>query len=98
MRKYVWLFCLFLAIPAEAQMASLNKAKYVTVLKVVATHELKNKDLAPDVAKLREHEKFKQELSKMVGKLDNSRPNDAINRRIVRILEQAGKEIYNELK
>ena len=98
MWKYVSLFCFLFALPVQAQMTSLNKAKYVTVLKVVATHKLKDKDLEPDVAKLREHEKFKQELSKMIGKLDNSRPNDAINRRIMRILEQAGKDIYNELK
>ena len=98
MWKYVSLFCFLFALPAQAQMASLNKAKYVTVLKVVATHKMKDKELEPDIAKLREHAKFKQELSKMLDKLDNSRPNEATNRKIVRILEQAGKEIYNELK
>ena len=34
----------------------------------------------------------------MVGKLDNSKPNEAKNQRIMRILERAGREIYNELK
>lgn len=98
MLKYVCLFCFLFSLPAQAQMASLNKAKYVTVLKVVASHKMNDKDLAPDIEKLREHAKFKQDLKKMIGKLDNSRPNDATNRKIMRILEQAGKDIYNELK
>jgi hypothetical protein len=98
MLKYLFLFCFLLAMPAEAQMATLNKAKYVTVLKVVANHKMKDKDLASDIDKLRENSKFKQELGKMLEKLDNSRPNDAKNRKIIRILEQAGKDIYNELK
>lgn len=98
MWKYLFLSCFILAVPAEAQMSSLNKAKYVTVLKVVADHKMKDKDLTSDIDKLRENSKFRQELSKMLEKLDNSRPNDAKNRKVIRILEQAGKEIYNELK
>jgi len=88
----------FSAFSAQAQMASLNKAKYMAVLKVVTNHKMNDKDIVKDLDKLRESERFKKELEKIVGKLDNSRPNEATNRKIMRILEQAGKDIYNELK
>lgn len=98
MWKYVVLFCFMAAIPAQAQMASLNKAKYVTVIRVVSEHQLDNKDIASDVDKLRDSAKFKQDLKKMLEKLDNEHPNTAKNHRVMRILEQAGRDIYNELK
>ncbi len=88
------LFCLLYASVAQAQSAALNKAKYVTVLKVILDHKMNDAELEPDVAKLRESERFKKELVKMIGKLDNSRPSEAKNRRIMRILERTGKEIY----
>lgn len=94
---FVLLFVLF-ACSAYAQSAALNKAKYVTVLKVIIDHKMQDEELEPDVAKLRESERFKKELVKMLGKLDNSRPSEAKNRRIMRILERTGKEIYDELK
>lgn len=93
----VFLFCLF-AGQAYAQAATLNKAKYVTVLKVIADHKMDDAELRPDVDKLREHERFNQELHKMIAKLDNSKPNEAKNRRVMRILEKSGKEIYDILK
>ena len=82
---------------AMAQSATLNKAKYVATLKVVAEHKLNDDDLTKDLAKLRQSKKFKQDLNKMVEKLDNSRPSEAKNRKVMQILERAGREIYNEL-
>lgn len=93
----VLLFLLY-AIGAFAQSATLNKAKYITVLKVVVDHKMQDAELEPDVEKLRESERFKKELVKIIGKLDNSRPSEAKNRRVMRILERTGKELYNELK
>jgi len=89
---------LTLSCSANAQMASLNKAKYLATLKVVSAHKMGDKDMLSDFDKLRESERFKKDLEKMVNKLDNSKPNEATNRKIMRILEQAGKEIYNELR
>ncbi len=79
-------------------MAALNKAKYIATLKVVVNHKMNDADIVDDMEKLRQSAKFKKDLEKIVSKLDNSRPSEAKNRRIMRILEQAGKEIYNELK
>ena len=86
------------SVSAKAQIAALDEAKYVTTLKVVVDHKMKDVDLEPDVDKLRSSERFKKELVEMLGKLDNSRPNSAKNQKVMRILERAGKEIYNELK
>ncbi len=100
MRKILFLSCLFLGMQvadAMAQSATLNKAKYVATLKVVAEHKLNDDDLTKDLAKLRQSKKFKQDLNKMVEKLDNSRPSEAKNRKVMQILERAGREIYNEL-
>jgi hypothetical protein len=95
---FTLLSCLFCAQSVNAQMAALNEAKYITTLKVVVDHKMKDADIVDDVAQLREHQKFRQDLAKMLQKLDNSRPNEAKNRKIMKILERTGKEIYNELK
>ena len=88
----------FMTFSAEAQMAALNKAKYIATLKVVVNHKMNDADIVDDMEKLRQSARFKKDLEKIIGKLDNSKPNEATNRRIMRILEQAGREIYNELK
>ena len=101
MKKVLFLILLsylFGAQSASAQVTTLNEAKYITTLKVVVDHKMKDADIVDDVAKLREHQKFKQDLAKMLKKLDNSRPSEAKNRMIMKILERTGKEIYNELK
>lgn len=92
------LFFSMAAISVYAQTASLNKAKYVTVLKVITDHKMNDAEMKPDVNKLREYDRFQQDLRKMMAKLDNSKPSEAKNRRIMRILERTGKEIYDELK
>jgi len=99
MRKYFCLLAIFLmATPAQAQMASLTEAKYMATLKVVTNYKMGDQEIAKDLDKLRESERFKKDLEKMVAKLDNSKSSNALNRRIMKILEQAGKDIYNELK
>lgn len=98
MWKVFFLLMFTISCSANAQIASLNKAKYIATLKVVANHKMGDKDMASDFDKLRESERFRKDLEKMVSKLDNSKPNDLTNRKIMRILEQAGKDIYNELR
>ena len=101
MKKILCLSLMIAFMPfgfAKAQMAALNKAKYIATLKVVCDHKMNDEDIVSDMDRLREHEKFRKSLAKMVGKLDNSKPNEAKNQRVMRILERAGREIYNELK
>lgn len=92
-------FCLVIsALTANAQVAALNEAKYITTLKVITDHKMNDADLVSDIDKLRQNEYFIKDLKKMMAKLDNDRPNSAKNLKIKRILERAGKDIYNELK
>lgn len=101
MIRFIALILAFVVMFSEnvsAQMSHLNKAKYITTLKVVANYKLNDNEIAEDVDKLREHKAFNQELSKMLKKIDNSKSDNAKNRRVMRILEQAGKDIYNELR
>ncbi len=93
---FVVMFCF--ALPAYAQIAAYNQAKYIITLKVVTDHKMKDVDLVSDIDALRGNKKFNQDLVSMLKKLDNSRPNSAKNQKIMRILERAGKEVYNELK
>ena len=99
MWKYLFLFILlFGADFAQAQSSALNDAKYLAVVKVISNHKLGDKEIAGNLEKLRESDKFKRDLARMVDKLDNNKPNDGKNRKIMRILEKAGKEIYEELR
>lgn len=101
MKKCIlWVFILLFGVVnvANAQLAALNKAKYIATLKVVAEHKINDEKIVDDVRQLNEHKKFKQDLAKMLKKLDNSKPNEAKNLKIMRILERTGREIYNELK
>ncbi|MBP5698021.1 MAG: hypothetical protein J6W96_00660 [Alphaproteobacteria bacterium] len=99
MLKYLMLMPLFfMCTSSQAQMASLTNAKYMAVLKVAVNYKMGDSEIAGDLEKLRQSERFKKELEKIVEKLDNSKQSDAKNRRIMRILEQAGRDIYNELK
>ena len=92
------IFTVSLWVSAHAQVAALNEAKYITTLKVVADHKMKDADLVSDIDKLRQNKNFNRDLVQMLAKLDNDKPNSAKNLKIKRILERTGKEIYNELK
>lgn len=99
----MWKYLIFVALilvtaSAHAQIAALDKAKYMAVLKVVVNYKMADENIVDDLDKLRESERFRKELEKIVNKLDNSKQSDASNRRIMRILEQAGKDVYRELK
>ena len=48
--------------------------------------------------KLRENEKFNRDLYSMVQKLDNSRRKDSTNRKVLQILENAGKQLQDLLE
>ena len=98
MKKIMFLLMMIFPNVVFAQSASLNQAKYLATLQVVSKHKMNDDSVVSDVEKLRNNDRFQKELVKMVSKLDNSRPSEAKNRKIIKILERAGKEIYNELR
>lgn len=92
----VFLVCINI-VPAMAQFAAQKDAAYLATLKAVTDYKLNDEEIVQDMEKLRQNEKFNQDLHKMLDKLTNSRTKTGKNRRVYQILQRAGKEIYDEL-
>lgn len=98
MKLTVFLFVFLFSFTANAQFSSQTEAKYIATLKAVVDYKINDEENLQDVEALRQDERFYQSLSKMLDKLDNHRSKNARNRRILNILERAGKDIYDELR
>lgn len=91
----VCMFCV--AENTYAQFASQKDAAYLATLKAVTDFKMNDEEIVNDLEKLRQNEKFNQDLQNMLNKLTNSRTKTGKNRRVYQILQRAGKEIYDEL-
>lgn len=87
----------FLQTPAQAQYAAQNDAKYLATIKAVADYKINDEENLQGVEALRQNRAFNEKLQKMLNKLSNKRTKDTTNHRVLQILEQAGKDIYNLL-
>ena len=98
-----------MSVPAVAQMNSYQTsgsqvysaqkdAMYMATLKAVVNYKINDEDIIDDVNSLRQNQRFLQQLQGMLNKLSNRRSSDSKNRQIERILERAGKDIYDILK
>ncbi len=81
----------------NAQYSASKEAQYLAVVKAVANVKINDEENLRQVEKLRENTRFNEKLQKMLNKLDNSRNKDSKNRKVLQILERAGKEIYDLL-
>ncbi len=96
---YVILFSVFfVSNNTFAQYSSSKNAQYLATIKAVANYKIDDEEEIVQVEKLRENSNFNRKLQNMMTKLSNSRNKDSKNRRILQILEDAGKEIYNILE
>lgn len=86
------------ATPSAAQMSASKNAQYLATIKAVANYKIDDEEEIRNVERLRENERFNRQLQKMMSKLQNTRTKDSKNKRILQILEDAGKEIYDILK
>ena len=50
-----------------------------------------------NIERLREDRRFNEKVQKMLDKLSNNRSKNTTNRKVLQILEQAGKDLYNLL-
>ncbi len=82
---------------ASAQYAAQDEAKYLATVKAVADFKINDEEHLQAVDSLRQNRNFNLKLQGMINKLSNRRTKDTTNRKILKILEQAGKEIYNLL-
>lgn len=90
-------FSVILSLPASAQFAAQNDAKYIATLKAVVIYKIDDDENLAAVESLRENQAFNRRLQRMLDKLQNSRTKNSTNRRVYNILLKAGKDIYNEL-
>lgn len=81
----------------NAQYSASKDAQYLAVIKAVANYKINDAENLRQVEKLRENENFNRKLQKMLEKLSNNRTKDTTNRKVLQVLERAGKEIYDLL-
>lgn len=89
---------LLLSNNSFAQYSASKNAQYLAVIKAVSNYKINDEEEIVQVEKLRENSSFNQKLQKMMAKLTNSRNKDSKNRKVLQILENAGKEIYDTLE
>ena len=81
----------------NAQYSASKEAQYLAIVKAVADFKIDDEEHLRKMEKLRENEKFNRDLYSMIQKLDNSRSKDATNRKVLQILENAGKQLQELL-
>lgn len=92
-------FMLLSALASEAQaFAASKEAEYIATLKAVVNYKINDEENLQDIEALRQDKRFLQDLQQMLNKLTNSRTKNTTNKRVQKVLEQAGKDIYNILK
>lgn len=82
---------------AAAQYSAQNEAKYIATLRAVVNYKIDDQENIRDIEALRQNRQFNEKLQRMLDKLSNERTKDAKNRRVLKVLEQAGEEIYKIL-
>ena len=82
---------------AAAQYAATQDAQYLAVIKAVADYKIDDEKEFDNIEKLRQDERFRRKLYKMMQKLNNNKSRDATNQRVFQVLRRAGKEIYDIL-
>ena len=88
----------FLSGMAQAQYSASKKAQYLATIKAVANYKINDEEEIDDVEKLRQNARFNQKLQKMLNKLQNTRTKNSDNRKVLKILEDAGEQIYKILE
>lgn len=86
------------AAPSSAQMSASKNAQYLATIKAVADYKINDEEELRNVERLRQNERFNRQLQDMMSRLQNTRTKNSKNQRILKILEDAGKEIYDILK
>lgn len=99
--RIVFVFFMLLALgfssSVEAQYSATRDAQYIATLKAVVSYKIDDQENIRDIETLRQDERFNLKLQKMLDKLNNDRSKNGTNRRVLQILEKAGKDIYNLL-
>lgn len=82
---------------ANAQTVSTQEAQYIAITKAVVNYKINDEDIIKDVEKLRHHQRFNEKLQRMMDKLTNGKFKNSKNKKVMKILEEAGKELEKVL-
>lgn len=82
---------------ANAQYSAQKKAEYLATIKAVSAYKIEDQEEARNVERLRQDARFNAKLQKMLSKLSNDRTKDTKNKQVLKILEDAGEQIYKLL-
>ena len=83
----------FCGADAKAQTAASKDAQYLAIVKAVADFKINDEEHLRNMEKLRQNKRFYDKLKKMLSKLSNNRTKDSTNKKVLDILENAGKEL-----
>ena len=100
MKKFAFLITAVMigfAGAANAQMAATRDAQYIAVLRAVVNYKIDDEENIRNIERLRDDRRFNEKVQKMLDKLSNNRSKNTTNRKVLQILEQAGKDLYNLL-
>jgi uncharacterized membrane protein YheB (UPF0754 family) len=82
---------------ANAQTASTQDAQYIAITKAVVNYKINDEEISKDIEKLRQHKRFNEKLQRMMDKLTNGKFKNSKNKKVMKILEEAGKELEKVL-
>lgn len=89
---------MFASFNTSAQYTAQKEAMYLATIKAVADYKINDEENLKNIESLRSNKRFLQELRSMMSKLSNNKNKNSTNNKVYKILINAGKEIYNELK
>lgn len=100
MKFFLLIIAVFISVSfnASAQYTYQKDAMYLATIKAVADYKIDDKENIKNIEALRSNKRFLQELRSMISKLSNNKNKNSTNNKVYKILINAGKEIYNELK
>lgn len=82
---------------AQAQTSSTQEAQYVAITKAVVNYKIDDEEINKDIEKLRQHKRFNEKIQRMLDKLSNKKSKNATNKKVLRLLEETGKELEKML-
>ncbi len=78
---------------ANAQYSGQRDASYLAIVKAVSDYKIYDEEEERNLQKLREDQRFNEKLNKMIGELQNTRSKNSKNKKVLKVLLDAGKEI-----
>lgn len=87
----------FLFPTGALALAAKEDAENLALLMAVMNYKIDDSEYVDDLESLRQNERFNRRLRNMLDKLSNKRTKNSINKKVMTILERAGKDLRRVL-